>query len=437
VRDVEPDLRTLLREKAEEVRPDVRIPGPVLRRSRRRRVVTGLLAGALTVGAAAAVFVGARVLIEETTPEPREVRPAGTPAGFYPFIYPSTQEELDTTLSEVEQGSMPMWTDPRGAATLFAVNVLGWDPRDVMVDVRGDEPITAVIANPTLSRAAGPEADIPTQVIMAKVPGSQTPVYPVIGARAETMDLEPIGPDQEFGTGGTLAFRGRVVFVPEEGTVELTVQTRQAEAFAEATPDPHGRFEVAAEVPGGIGPDTVITVALVDGSGSTLTLTSARLASSIAAEPQAGSSGAVQVAPPLEIPPEVAATREAILDATQARDYAALRALIPDEGFTFSYGGERDPIAYWRRLESRGHVPVFGDILPMVLNTEPALSRGVYWWPAPAAEDPARWDEHDLDTLRQIHAEEDIRLFQEAGLYTGWRAGIDRDGTWVFFVSGD
>lgn len=130
-------------------------------------------------------------------------------------------------------------------------------------------------------------------------------------------------------------------------------------------------------------------------------------------------------------------TQQAILDAAQALDWDALRALIPEEGFTFSFGGERDPISYWQELESRGHVPVIGDILPMVLSTEPARLRGTYIWPAPAAEDPADWDEHDLDVLRQIHPEEDIRLFREMGLYTGWRVGIDRDGTWVFFVAGD
>jgi hypothetical protein len=432
VSDVEPDLRTLLQEKGEEVRPDTRIPGPVLRRSRRRRVVTGVLAGALTVGAVAGLFVGATVLIEETAPEPRRVRPAGTPAGFYPFIYPPTQEQLDTTLSEVEQGSMPMWTDPRGAAVLFAVNVLGWEMDDVEVSVRGDEPIRAVITNPVLNEAAGSPADLRTAVYLGRV--GNPPIYAVLAAQAEDMELEPVGPDDQFGTEGTVALRGRLRFVPEGATVVLSVDGAQGAT----TVSPDGRFEVEAEPPSGLGPTSLLSVALVDRSGRTLALTSSPLASPVAGQGEGGASEPLPARErPEEIPPEVAATREAILDAAQARDYAALRALIPDEGFTFSYGGEHDPIAYWRRLESRGHVPVFGDILPMVLNTEPALSRGVYWWPAPAAEDPAEWDQADLEILRQIHPEEDIRLFQETGLYTGWRVGIDREGTWVFFVAGD
>jgi hypothetical protein len=137
------------------------------------------------------------------------------------------------------------------------------------------------------------------------------------------------------------------------------------------------------------------------------------------------------------VPPPVAATREAILAAARARDFEALRGLIPDEGFTFSFGGETDPIRYWKRLESRDHVPVIGDILPAVLETDPGFERGAFVWPAQATEDPARWDPADIEALAGIHAEEDVRAFQEAGLYYGWRLGIDQNGTWVFFVAGD
>jgi hypothetical protein len=194
-----------------------------------------------------------------------------------------------------------------------------------------------------------------------------------------------------------------------------------------------GTFEVEVDI--AAGPSTLLSVALQDRNGRTLALTSSRLATPV---PLKGEElGSAQAELPAQLPPPVAETRQAILDAAQAFDWEALRALIPEQGFTFSFGGDTDPVAYWQRLESRAHVPVIGDILPMVLSTEPALRRGVYWWPAPAAEDPARWDEHELEILRQIHVEEDIRLFQEMGLYTGWRVGIDRDGTWVFFVSGD
>jgi hypothetical protein len=256
----------------------------------------------------------------------------------------------------------------------------------------------------------------------------------VLASQAEDMELEPVGPDDRFGIGGNISFRGTLRTAPPGGSVVLSVD---GGAGVAASPGPDGGFEVTAEVPGGVGPSTLLSVALVDSAGRTLALTSSRVATPIAGQSEEGGSAPAQVAPPRDIPEAVVVTRQAILDAARARDWEALRALIPEVGFTFSYGGERDPIAYWRRLESRGHVPVIGDILPAVLNTESGRLRGVYVWPAQAAEDPQEWDEHDLEVLRQIHAEEDIRLFQEIDLYTGWRIGIDREGTWVFFVSGD
>jgi hypothetical protein len=427
VSDVDSDLRTLLRDKADEVRTNPRIPEPVLRRSRRRRLLTGVAAGAVAIGAAAALFVGARFLVQETT-EPREVRPAGTPAEFYPFIYPPTQAELDTTVAEVAQGSMPMWTDPEGTAALFAVNVMGWDPDDVEASVRGDDPLTVVITNPQLSEATGSGRDLRTTLFLTSVPSPGQSVFAVLAAEAEGVSLEPIGPDDQVGAGGRIALRGSLGFIPEGATVELRV----GDAPPSSAEAPRGEFFVIAELPDSPGPSTLISVAVRDGTGNILQLTSSRLATPLAGVSEGKSS---EVGP--AVPGPVGRTRDAILAAAQARDFDALRALIPEEGFTFSFGDDTDPIAYWKRLESQAHVPVIGDILPMVLGTVPARQQGIYIWPAPAAEDPADWDEHDLEVLRQIHIEEDIRLFQEIGLYTGWRVGIERDGTWVFFVSGD
>jgi hypothetical protein len=424
------DLKTMLDEKAEEMRLDARIPASVLRRARRRRVANAALAGAVTVGLAVGAFVGARGLLDQTASGPAEIRPGGTAGEFYPFIYPPTLEELEVTQEQVAQGSMPMWTEPEGAAILFAVNVMGWDMNDVQVDVQGD---TATIRNPALPEAARFEGGLPTTLHLFEVPGSEPPIHAVLAAVAESMTVEPVGPDEEFGTGGRVAFRGRLALVPTDATVVLAVEDeRGVRVEGSTTPDADGRFRVNLRTSSGVAPSTVISIALEDGSGRTLALTSARLATPVAGTSETSASEAS-----VAIPARVADTREAILDAARSRDFGALRALIPDEGFTFSYGGETDPIRYWKRLESEGHVPVIGDILPGVLGTEPGFDRGVFVWPAQATEDPAEWDERDIEALTQIHAEEDVRSFQEAGLYLGWRVGIDRNGTWAFFVAGD
>lgn len=431
----------MLDEKAEEMRLDPRIPRGVLRRARWRRAANAVLAGTVTVGLALGAFFGARTLLDETS-VPQPTRPGGTTEEFYPFIYPPTLKELEVTQEQVAQGSMPMWTEPQGAAILFAVNVMGWDMDDVEASVRGDEPLMAVITNPALNEAAGATADLRTAVYLARVPGSDPPMYAVLAAMAENMELEPAGPDEEFSAEGRIEMEGRLRSVPPGTRARMTVEWRwwtndlggqMTEGARDwSTPDADGRVRFSAIVDEHIGPSTLLTVALLDPDGRTLALTSSRISTPVGGGTETGASE-----PQLALPGPVAGTREAILAAARARDFQALRALIPDEGFTFSFGGETDPIGYWKRLESEGHVPVIGDVLPGVLGTEPGFDRGVFVWPAQATEDPAEWDERDIEALTAIHDEEDIRAFQDAGLYLGWRVGIDRDGTWVFFVAGD
>jgi hypothetical protein len=425
---VDVDLKTMLDEKAEEMRLDPRIPRGVLRRARRRRAANAVLAGTVTLGLALGAFVGARALLDETA-VPQPTRPGGTTDEFYPFIYPPTLEELEVTQEQVAQGSMPMWTEPEGTAILFAVNVMGWDMDDVEVDIQGSgEEITAVIRNHRISLAAGSGRDLRTTIFLFQVPEPGPRMYAVLAAQAEGLEIEPIGPDEEFGADGRVGFRGSLGFIPEGARVVLSVDG----GTPVSVPAPDGVFEVETQISGPLGPSTLITVAIQDGAGNTIGLTSSRVATPIAGESESSVSE-----PELALPGRVVETRDAILAAAQTRDFEALRALIPDEGFTFSFGGETNPIAYWKRLESEGHEPVIGDILPMVLGTEPGFDRGVFVWPAQAVEDPLEWDQRDIEALTAIHAEEDVRAFQDAGLYLGWRIGIDRDGTWIFFVAGD
>jgi hypothetical protein len=433
VSDVDGDLRTLLQEKAEEARIALRIPTAVLRRSRRRRVANGLLVGAVAAAAVAAATLVTRMTLGVGV-EP-EVGPGGrgtSTAEPYPFIYPPTQDELETTQEQVAQGSMPLWTDPRGTAHLYAVNVLGWNPDEVAVDVRGDEPITAVITNPRLTAAVGAEGDLRTMLHLVEVPGGPPPIYAVLAAESEVIQLEPVGPDDQPFTGTTVAFRGQLSTVPEGGAVTLSVEGQPGAPHA---PTPDGRFVVQTDVPSGVGPLSLITVSLVDGSGAVLTQTSARPASSPVTGEEIGGVGPVQVAPPEEIPDGVVDTRQAILDAARTRDWEGLRTLIPESGFTFTFGGERDPIRYWKQADRQG-TPVL-DILARVLDLPGTEYLDTYIWPAAAEDIPSEWTDQDLAQVREIHTEEEIQGFLENDLYYGWRVIIDYDGDWLAFVAGD
>jgi hypothetical protein len=137
------------------------------------------------------------------------------------------------------------------------------------------------------------------------------------------------------------------------------------------------------------------------------------------------------------LPFEVALTRENIYRAAVANDYEALRLLVDPETFSYSFGEGGDPIGYWRRQEEN-EVPLLGDILPGVLHTRFGRNEDIYVWPSAAAKEASEWTDADVRSMSDAgYTEEDIASFEEFGGYTGWRAGIRADGTWLYFIAGD
>jgi hypothetical protein len=137
------------------------------------------------------------------------------------------------------------------------------------------------------------------------------------------------------------------------------------------------------------------------------------------------------------LPRAVADKREAIAAAAQALDYDRLRRLLDPSEFSYSFGESGDPIGYWRRLERDAHMPVIGDYLPLILNGPFATRGDIYVWPSVYGKKPSAWTAAERRSLRNFYSEEDIRSFERAGDYLGWRVGIRKDGTWLFYVAGD
>lgn len=109
-------------------------------------------------------------------------------------------------------------------------------------------------------------------------------------------------------------------------------------------------------------------------------------------------------------PAAVEATADALRAAAVARDYDAMRALLPaDGGFTCSYGAPDDCIAYYQSEEEAGR-EVFAELGAALVDsaTAPEEPGQVWTWP---------------------------QAFGEEG-YVGWRVGIAVDGSWRFFVAG-
>jgi hypothetical protein len=139
-----------------------------------------------------------------------------------------------------------------------------------------------------------------------------------------------------------------------------------------------------------------------------------------------------------QLPTAVEEKRDAIVDAAHAMDYERLGSLLDPAKFSYSFGESGDPIGYWRRLEREGHVPVIGDYLPVLLGGPFGRRDDIYVWPSVYGKKPARWTPAERRWLRNsFYDEQQIRAFERAGDYLGYRAGIRRDGTWLFFVAGD
>lgn len=145
-----------------------------------------------------------------------------------------------------------------------------------------------------------------------------------------------------------------------------------------------------------------------------------------------------EATPEQALPLEVALTRTRVQLSALGQHWEDLEALLDPETFSYSFGEDGDPIGYWQRLEAEAHVPIIGDILPTTLGSRYAKSHGIYTWPAAAAKLYKEWTEEDFEDLRRLgYTDRDIQTFEDFGGYLGYRVGIETDGTWVFFVSGD
>ena len=140
-----------------------------------------------------------------------------------------------------------------------------------------------------------------------------------------------------------------------------------------------------------------------------------------------------------ELPEAVEEKRIAIARAAAERDYAALARLLPlVGGFEYTFGGAvlGGPTAYWRRLEATtDEAPL--DSLVSILALPYTKVRGIYVWPFAFDRNPRRLSDDELDLLSTVATPDEIRAWREFGGYIGWRAGIEPDGDWVFYVAGD
>jgi len=127
------------------------------------------------------------------------------------------------------------------------------------------------------------------------------------------------------------------------------------------------------------------------------------------------------------------ATRLALLSAARAGDWDGVARLIPGDGFTASFGADGDPIAYYRDLPE----DVLAVIVRLLEGDSGRIGTGMTVWPELHARDPFAIVAEEREALITVYGAEDIRGWEAAGAYLGWRLGIEDDGTWRFLVAGD
>jgi hypothetical protein len=142
--------------------------------------------------------------------------------------------------------------------------------------------------------------------------------------------------------------------------------------------------------------------------------------------------------PPPGVPAAVEETRAAIQAAAEARDFERLAGLVSPDGFEYTFGGpvEGGPAAYWRQLEQKTPERPL-ETLAEILRMPYTLSFGHYVWPFAYDKEPRELTAYERELLAPIADAETIQGWIRFGGYLGWRAGIEPDGDWVFYVAGD
>ena len=144
------------------------------------------------------------------------------------------------------------------------------------------------------------------------------------------------------------------------------------------------------------------------------------------------------------LPDAVLKTRNALLLAARSGDLEQLRPILdaaPNKPIV-SFGGDEDAIAYWKGASIDG---TGRDILAEMIKV---FSSGFVHINKGTPEALYIWPYHFVYPLDKLNAEQEVELYllipaqhredmEAAGGYIGFRAGIDTNGSLLFFVAGD
>lgn len=153
--------------------------------------------------------------------------------------------------------------------------------------------------------------------------------------------------------------------------------------------------------------------------------------------PECSSTGVAKPTQPAGLPPAVADTWQAIVDAAAACDFDALARLGSET--TISFGLDRGARGL-EKMERDGNGNL-GVLLKVMATTggvgEKTEDGSYYAWPALSLRSWGDVTPAERAELQTFHTDDEIASFDELNGYYGWRLGIRSDGTWMYFVAGD
>ena len=428
MRDLQDRLPALLHGLAGEMPADLdRLGRRTLRRARIRRAVTATSSTLLVAIVVAGGVLGIRALRDAAPPitvgeDPSPAAPTGVEAPAFPGIWvATTPEQLADIQSSVDDGHRPWQLDAAMTAEAFAVNVLGWEPEAVESSIEDEASDRAVLAVWHRDRD-----ELVTEVSLGKL-GVTGPsgVWTVIRAESDLIVVEPrLGPGSLRLTGsmGPGATGSTASFQISDGTFgQATVEA------GEASGGPEFDFEIATR-----SSDGSLTAFLfaVDAGGDVLAAEAFAIAVPLTTTP----SPSIDLT---DLPPDVAATAQRILDGVRARDVDALALLIDPDAFVYNFDDGSDPTPAWR-VDPTVLDPIL-KILELPYVVEEIEGHGTFYiWPY-FTEDGAldRITDRERADLRALgFTDEQIRRMVEFGGYLGPRLAIDEQGRWRNYVTG-
>ena len=431
-------LRNLLHDLATEMPVDVEAASRTLRKVRARRILTAG-AGVAIVVALAVVSVSALRSGGEPTTTPAVTGPSTSVA--FEGLWPETDAEaLAVTQAAVDDGHQPLRTTPDGTASLFATNLLGWEPADVSsraAGPTGSDPEGATVVHAISNRSFG--AFVPRVEIELRQLGETGPdgVWSVIGVSTPLIELDDVvvlSPEVPTIMPGGLVVSGRVAD-PSDAAAAIEAHVFDGPSLVPSLGSLRReltdlRFDFRVSVEATRDGEAALLLTIPDATGTSLGAVMVPVETPVgdARPPGPNLTG---------VPPNLAATAQRIYDAAKTKDFEALAELIDPNTFVYNLDHGSDPIPAWRADPSEL------DVMVAILELPPT-SRDIgegygtfSFWPYLVNSDlSALLPQERADLSALGYSDQEIELMIDGGAgYQGPRLAIDEDGRWRNFIT--